>query len=987
MIIETAALISFGSWLGLKIADKGFESVYKKVTSSDKINKKFYKAVDSVAKEFQDKYPELLGGSIDCFFKQEENFTQLIKLLFLNSKVDIDTISQSFDITTLPDEFILEFVTKLKNELLKDRELNEILANKELYLAIIGITKDIEKIADSTTLSKNEIRKIRKILEEQFEERFSFKNFKSLYSKNALNNLSQISFIGLGLDLSIKKSRMKLQDIFVRLNFKPTSGKYSVAFGRGDLVDPKSSKFRERVIHEDDDSILISYSELFNTGTNIVILGNPGSGKSVLVKSAICAILELKKQEFNTDDLTEYLPFRIELRKYLAYKKEKKKNILKYLTSLLEDEYGISNLLEKNLDNVFKDNKILIFFDGFDEIFKLSDKIEIKNDIENFHNMYPSIRSVVTSRIIGYEEAMLDKNKFCELEILSFNPKQIETYVNNWYSCEESDLQIREREISDFLRKKEKIDQELVTNPLLLSLIVILYRNNLILPDSKLEIYQSCTKTLVDKWDSSKELKIDLDEEVYKRKETIFADLAYWQYQQLSSESITITYDMAKKTVANTLTNKLKIADEFTVDNLAEKFLDYAQKRSLYFDNNFTHKTFLEYYTAYWIYSNIEKKHKSKELDKIISTYCDNPSWFIVLELLFNLIDKDQADTEMIDTLIEKHSANKKSSLPFFINILPSLNNISSQQINRVFSNAILTAIHKVKIPPKRQQPTHYGMGGDGLSQQIFERLQDLGQYKDLNKKFLEAFNGVYHEINTTAKLDKYYLFYLELNLFQSGRISVGLEDEMADIENYRKRVSNNAYLYVLDFSINYSIELEEEKYLQTIEEFIDKFGIDKVFDAYQGYYVNFRLQGFIVQQYFYTQFKSQNIDQLEKNLLHLEGKGLLKKKLIKYLSNNAMFFPEDENDLAATLDSTNVVANKEILAILLLRIYDAFHTPFRAKPDQPVPFKASDYKFGDLFNSIRTIKNRKQGVRKILEELNLLEILGKPRNRKKKRK
>ena len=34
MIIETAALTSFGSWIALKIADKGLESVYKKVTSS-----------------------------------------------------------------------------------------------------------------------------------------------------------------------------------------------------------------------------------------------------------------------------------------------------------------------------------------------------------------------------------------------------------------------------------------------------------------------------------------------------------------------------------------------------------------------------------------------------------------------------------------------------------------------------------------------------------------------------------------------------------------------------------------------------------------------------------------------------------------------------------------------------------------------------------------------------------------------------------------
>ena len=141
--------------------------------------------------------------------------------------------------------------------------------------------------------------------------------------------------------------------------------------------------------------------------------------------------------------------------------------------------------------------------------------------------------------------------------------------------------------------------------------------------------------------------------------------MAFWQYETLISPNTEVTYHKARIVVSESLIKK-KVADDDNSLQIAEIFLNYAQKRSIYFDNNFTHKTFLEYYTAYWLYSNIEKKHLINERNNYISKYISNPFWFIVLELLLNLIDKDQPDTDILDDIISQHISNK-NSFPFLL--------------------------------------------------------------------------------------------------------------------------------------------------------------------------------------------------------------------------------------------------------------------------------------------------------------------------------
>lgn len=674
MILETAAFISISSWIGNKILDKGFDHIFEKINSKD-FNEKFYKKINGASLILQKKYPEALGGNIQYLFENEDVFNELIKLLFFDAKINLTIIENNFDSKTLDSNFLLDFIETLRKELYKDSFFREILENKQIFLTIVGIDRNIVELVEVSEISQKEIISIKNILEKYLVNTISISNFIDAYKTCLINNFSQLNFIGLGLDLTIKKGkRKKLEDLFVKPNF---------------TLDENDKKKLIETNLEIDIEQEIELSQIFNFENNLVILGNPGSGKSILTKYITLKLIQKEYDTFDNDKTFDKIPFRIELRKYHAFKKDEKEGITKYLRFLLELEFSFSNITTENIEQILLGSESIIIFDGLDEIFDINDKLEVKNDIENFILNYKKAQIIVTSRLIGYNDAAIKEELAIKISINKFDDFQIEKYIRNWYSVEEDDDDVRYKEIEDLLSKKNLIDQELISNPLLLSLIVILYRNNLKVPESKLEIYQSCTKTLVDKWDHSKGIKIDLSEEIYKRKDTIFADLAFWQYNELSSKNGKVTYQRAKNTVAKTLNEKLQISDEFTSDDYADKFLEYAERRSLYFDNNFTHKTFLEYFTAFWIFSNIEKKHKKKERDALIKKYVTSPYWHIVLELLMNLIDKDQADNEIIDDLISfQIKSNIESSL-FFLQIYTGIQNVSSSIYEQIIEISI----------------------------------------------------------------------------------------------------------------------------------------------------------------------------------------------------------------------------------------------------------------------------------------------------------
>jgi len=742
----------------------------------------------------------------------------------------------------------------LKSKLEQETAFQDLLANKELCDALASISKKVEDISKNSTLIVAGIDKTNEILQKQSPKEFNLKDYVSGYKKKLINNIKTVNFLGLGIDPSIQKGKRKeLASIFVKPTFQINS-KYHLE------IEERGNKNSPCFIEEKDK---VSFCNLFNRGYNYIILGNPGAGKSLLLE-AIMLYISGKSKEFSSEDILSYIPFYIELKKYIAFKKRGDKgcNLLEYLVHSLDYSSGI---IEDNLLEILKKEKAILFFDGFDEIFNVNDKISVKHDIENFHTDFPTVRSITTSRFTGYNEAKFDEKEWCEMSILPFNNEQIIEYVQKWYQLEEEDAEKRDSEISDFISKMYNIDNDLMSNPLLLSLIVILYRNNLKIPESKFEIYQSCTNTLVDKWDVHRQINIEIENAILQKKESIFSDLAFWQYKTLSSPNPDITYHKAKSTVADSLVKK-KLADDDNKDSLAASFLEYAQKRSIYFDNNFTHKTFLEYYTAYWIYSNIEKKHKTEERNKIIKQYIENPFWYVVLELLLNFIDKDQPDPEILDGIIEDNS-NDIASLSFLLQAspyaLPSLKNISERAQILVYTRTIEHILFL---------KANEGKMADGKEQVRYNLFSKI-QQNTVNPKQKEIINKAIN--NFQNKNLAFYIFMEELCYYDDFKFDF---DEIRNTSEYQETLRKNSYLFLLSYS-------KTMNYIQILIKYIKLFGIGSVFEGHNAWFTNSGFKGIsAIFHYFVNQMSSHNIKNLYGNLKILEKNSLPKIQLLEYL-------------------------------------------------------------------------------------------------------
>ncbi len=240
----------------------------------------------------------------------------------------------------------------------------------------------------------------------------------------------------------------------------------------------------------------------------VVILGDPGSGKSCLLQALALRWADQPELERRSLDL----PLLIELRAYAQARE--RDHINGFLDFFQQSPLALCQLDSHGLRELLESGRVRVFFDGLDEAFDPVLREEIVNIIQRFTNDFPRARIVITSRVIGYKGESFRSAGFRHFMLQELDDEQIAVFLDKWHrdtyrSTESAERNEKHARLTRAIADSRPI-RELAGNPLLLTMMAILNRNQ-DLPRSRADLYEQCSRLLLFQWEVEKTLRADPD--------------------------------------------------------------------------------------------------------------------------------------------------------------------------------------------------------------------------------------------------------------------------------------------------------------------------------------------------------------------------------------------------------------------------------------------------------------------------------------------
>ena len=389
---------------------------------------------------------------------------------------------------------------------------------------------------------------------------------------------------------------------------------------------------------------LLSFDQALVENQNIVILGDSGVGKTTLLKYIVLAFAENRPERLGLEE--NRLPIMVSLYDYVARRAGygKKGLSLENYFDLFARDFLQVDLPPGFFTDALERGDCCICLDGLDKLRDIGLRREISLLISAFVNRYPRNRYIVTSRLAGYEDAPLDRRDFVRQIIQPLEDDDIHSFIEKWYRLTEKDPQICQQYIEYieqmiFRRERAKL---LATNPLLLTMMVLVYRIGSELPQERVRLYDQCVTLLVGGWGDPSIARYS--------KRRLLEKTAYWMHTQSNILPIGALEQQLRYFLEND--PKLQL-DEDQVQSEVDEFLGLAKTRGgLLVERSlgiytFSHHAFQEFLAA----CDIEKRlvHNSDMLWNEIQPRLHDPHWREVILLLFGSLNRfEQHNTDLI---------------------------------------------------------------------------------------------------------------------------------------------------------------------------------------------------------------------------------------------------------------------------------------------------------------------------------------------------
>jgi predicted NACHT family NTPase len=385
--------------------------------------------------------------------------------------------------------------------------------------------------------------------------------------------------------------------------------------------------------------------EAVETFSKLMILGKPGAGKTTFLKHLA---IQCIGGQFQGDRV----PVLIALKDFAETTGQP--DLLEYIDrSIATNPVGARHAVP--LPMILGAGRALILLDGLDEV-RDADSSRLLRQIQEFSQQFPQNQFVITCRIAAKEYTF---EKFTEVEIADFDDKQIADFSGKWFRSKNDPIKAER-----FLQRlmEDAPIRELATNPLLLTLLCLVFEDSGSFPTNRAELYQTGVDVLLKKWD----VKRNIDrEQVYKRlslkrKEDLLSQIARttfeagnYFFKQREVERY-ITQYIQNLPDASTDPEALELDSVAVLKSIeAHHGLFVERARRIY---SFSHLTFHEYFTARKIVTSCNPYAADDPTLQSLVTHLTEKRWREVFLLTVGMLDS--ADTlvqlmkQQVDSLI-----------------------------------------------------------------------------------------------------------------------------------------------------------------------------------------------------------------------------------------------------------------------------------------------------------------------------------------------
>ncbi len=328
---------------------------------------------------------------------------------------------------------------------------------------------------------------------------------------------------------------VRLQGVYVGLRCTAPGG------------EPRALEERDpRAMERERNRALPSALELLDRHRRLVLLGDPGGGKSTFVSYlSLCLAGEtLGENAANLETLTEPLPeekeprsgkteepepqpwshgalipVRMILKDFAAegLPKQGEKGTAQHLWAFLEKELDKAEhgettpLLKRALGR--EEGGVLLLLDGLDEVPAPHEQRQrLLECIQDFSDSFSGCHILVTSRPYAYQERRWQLEGFSTASLAPFDRGQISRFVDRWYQQvgprRALSLEEIEGQAADLHRRIFNNDrlEELAARPLLLTLLSGLHSwKGGTLPERRQQLYEEVVVLLLDRWEQKRQ--------------------------------------------------------------------------------------------------------------------------------------------------------------------------------------------------------------------------------------------------------------------------------------------------------------------------------------------------------------------------------------------------------------------------------------------------------------------------------------------------